>query len=411
MAQPPSGPVSQQRLRLARLAVSADHPLHQACAHASRISARTLKVRRVGIWLFEQDGALLRRWHLETYPPDGEGPGAGPDVLRASDYPTYVRALDDNRWICADDATSDPATRELARDYLVPLGITSMLDAPIFRSGEVFGVVCHEHVGKARTWSDSDRSFAGSVADILALIFEQAGHLEAERARGDAESRQQQAQKLEVLGRLALGVAHDVGNIFSAVSLLAGRITASADPQAAALGREIQDAITGATSITNGLVAFARQQSSARMRLNLADTIVALAPMLRAVLGSTVALELSAPDAPAYVAAAPGQLQQILLNLVINARDAMKATGAVTVAVQRREGEVVMSVSDSGPGMPAEVRARLFELYRTTRYDDGGSGVGLATVKTIVDNLGGRIDVDSTDRGTTFLVILPEASD
>ena len=133
--------------------------------------------------------------------------------------------------------------------------------------------------------------------------------------------------------------------------------------------------------------------------------------MLRAVLGDSVTLEIRAPEASAYVNAAPGQLQQVLLNLVLNARDAMRAAGAVTVSVERARGEVVISVSDSGPGMPEEARARLFELYATTRYDDGGSGVGLATVKTIVDILEGRVEVDSSQRGTTFRVILPEAGE
>ena len=411
MAQPPSGPVSQQRLRLARIAVSADNPLREACANASRISARTLAVARVGIWLFEADGTLLRRWHQEAFPPDADGETSGPDVLRAADYPTYVRALEANRWICADDAISDPLTKELAEDYLIPLDITSMLDAPIFRSGEVFGIVCHEHIGPPRKWSAADRAFAGSVADILALIFEQAGHLIAERARHDAEQRQQQAQKLEVLGRLALGVAHDVSSIFSAVTLLAGRITSSRDPDAAARAREIQEAITGASSITNGLVAFARQQSSEPTRLDLRDSILALTPMLRAVVGSEVDLQMPAPGGSVYVAAAPGQLQQILLNLVLNASAAMKGTGTVRVTVARGAGEVLMSVSDSGPGMPPDVRARLFELYATTRYDEGGSGVGLATVKAIVDQLRGRVEVDSGDQGTTFLVFLPEATE
>ena len=88
-----------------------------------------------------------------------------------------------------------------------------------------------------------------------------------------------------------------------------------------------------------------------------------------------------------------------------------QAPGSVRVAVERRGGEVVTSVSDSGPGIPPDVRARLFDLYATARYDDGGSGVGLATVKAIVDQLDGRVEVDTSDRGTTFRVILPEAAE
>jgi two-component system, cell cycle sensor histidine kinase and response regulator CckA len=409
MTQPNSAPSSEPRLRLARLAVSQHRSLSDACEHAAKISARTLRVARVGIWLFEEEGAVLRRVHLEG--GDAQGAPAGPAVLRATQYPTYVQALSDNRWVCAHDALHDPVTRELAEDYLVPLGITSMLDAPIFRSGDLFGVVCHEHLGPAREWSALDRAFAGSVADILALVFEQAAHLSTERERSEAELRQQQAQKLEVLGRLALGVAHDVNNIFTAVALLAGRLAQSPDERVAAMAREIQEASAGASSITSSLVAFARQQSSVTTKLDATETVAALQPMLRAVAGNGVSLEIAPGPGALFVRAAPGQLQQVLLNLVLNARDAMNGQGTVTVRVDRRPGGIVFEVSDEGPGMPADVRARLFELYVTTRADGGGAGVGLATVKSIVDALDGHIELDTSSRGTTFRVVVPEAVD
>jgi signal transduction histidine kinase len=408
---PVSHTFAHPRLRLARIAVSQSDSLLHACEHAARISAQTLRVARVGIWLFEEEGAVLRRWYVHE---DPAGAPTAPAVLYAATFPTYMRALSENRWVCADDARTDEVTRELNESYLVPAGVTSMLDAPIFRGGDLFGVVCHEHTGPQRRWTAGDRAFAGSVADILALCFEQGSRLESERALREAELRQRQAQKLEVLGRLATGVAHDVNNIFTAVGLLSHRLAQPADAdEREVLSREIRDAVTAGTALTSELMAFARQQSSVLQRLDLVETVAALAPVLRAVVGGGAALELILGERPLHVRASPGQVQQVLLNLVINGRQAMgKAGGTITVTVERALGEggapaVMIAVRDQGRGMSDEVKGRIFEPFFTTRAASGGSGIGLGVVKGIVDELGGRIVIQSSPTGTDFRVFVP----
>jgi PAS domain S-box-containing protein len=138
-------------------------------------AARTLNVARVGIWLFDGDGSALRCNDLYDLTRDRHSAGAD---LTAEHYPTYFRALQRDRVIAASDGRTEPRTAELSGAYLIPLGITSMLDAPIRVGGRVAGVVCHEHVGTPREWTPAEQSFAGSIADLAALALEA-----AERAR------------------------------------------------------------------------------------------------------------------------------------------------------------------------------------------------------------------------------------
>ena len=119
------------------------------------------RVERVGIWMVVDEGRAIRCQHLLQQSAHEIFEGA---VLRSEDFPAYFTALEQNRTIEADDALGSATTGDLRDAYLQPLGITSLLDAPIFREGRVVGVVCHEHVGEQRHWSSVESAFAGSVA-------------------------------------------------------------------------------------------------------------------------------------------------------------------------------------------------------------------------------------------------------
>ena len=134
------------------------------------------------------------------------------EILRREDYPTYVGALDDYRAIVADDTRNHPLTGELSAGYLVPHGITSMLDAPLLRHGEVVGVICHEHVGAPRAWTQVDTSFVAAVADLVAVAMEQAAHIEARRTLEEHAHRAREEQRMASLGRVAAAVGHDFGH-------------------------------------------------------------------------------------------------------------------------------------------------------------------------------------------------------
>jgi PAS domain S-box-containing protein len=149
-----------------------------------RVDSRTLGVERVSLWLFNEDGTeLLRRTlHSGSATASDMAAAVAIDSLRADALPDYFQALHQKRVIAADDAIHDPSTHEFAESYLIPLGITSMLDVPIWRDGRMVGVVCHEHVGAPRSWSVPEQDFAGSIADMASLAIEASERRRVEEA-------------------------------------------------------------------------------------------------------------------------------------------------------------------------------------------------------------------------------------
>ena len=232
------------------------------------------------------------------------------------------------------------------------------------------------------------------------------------------------SQRMEAVGQLASGVAHDFNNLLTIIkgysSLLMDRNLADDDAHAA---REIQQAAERAAALTHQLLAFSRKQTLQPRVLDLNRIVHGLEMMLRRVLTENVELCIqTAPDLGA-VKADPVQVEQVLINLVVNARDAMPKGGKLTIATaprevlsDRGEGESLMragtyatlSVSDTGVGMDSETRARIFEPFFTTKDVGKGTGLGLATVYGIIKQSNGQIEVESEPgKGASFRVSLP----
>jgi len=190
------------RLRLARMSSLGAASLASVFREITAVAADTLGVERVGIWLFVDDHRAIRCFHLYERSKLAYSEGA---VIYGVDVPTYFAALLERRDVAAEDARTHPLTRELAKPYLEPLGITSMLDAPIYRDGRVCGVVCHEHVGARRRWSIEDRDFAASVADNVALQFATAARAEAETMARGLRHEMSELRRLRELSRVAAG--------------------------------------------------------------------------------------------------------------------------------------------------------------------------------------------------------------
>jgi PAS domain S-box-containing protein len=163
----------------------------------TRLTAETVGVERVGIWFFSHDASAIVCRSL--YERSAERHVAGMR-LEASAYPGYFRSLRELRMVVADDARTDPSTREFASGYLEPLGIVSMLDVPVWREGRVVGVVCQEHVGTIRTWTPLEQQFAASIADMVALTLET-----AERRHAEEELRRREQQLLATQQLAGLG--------------------------------------------------------------------------------------------------------------------------------------------------------------------------------------------------------------
>jgi PAS domain S-box-containing protein len=242
--------------------------------------------------------------------------------------------------------------------------------------------------------------------------------------RRDLEEQLRHSQKMDAIGQLAGGVAHDFNNLLTAIQgyadLLADKIAGEDDKQSDL--NEIRLAARRAATLTRQLLAFSRKQHLNPKTLRVADVVAGIVPMLTRLVGETIDLKTTA-SGRGVVVADEGQLEQILVNVIVNARDAMPAGGTIAIetsdAVLDAEHAahhpdmaagryVLLSVSDTGCGMDSKTRERIFEPFFSTKPKDQGTGLGLATVYGIVKQTGGHIRVYSdVGRGTTLKIYLP----
>jgi PAS domain S-box-containing protein len=173
-------------LQLAQSEALEEGDLERLLIEVTEADTATLGVGRVNIWLYNEDRSKIHC--IEQY-ETGTGLHTDGYELAASDYPTYFKALEHERIIAAHDAYSDPRTLEFTETYLKPLGITSMLDAPIRLKGRMIGLICHEHTGPARVWTYEEQNFAGSIADFVSLTFETRDRRRAEISLKESEEK------------------------------------------------------------------------------------------------------------------------------------------------------------------------------------------------------------------------------
>ena len=235
--------------------------------------------------------------------------------------------------------------------------------------------------------------------------------------RRKQESADAESRRLEAIGRLAGGVAHDFNNLMTAVIGYAGIVAdsmESTDPRRADLV-EVERAASRAGELTQQLLTFARRRVVEPRTVDIGELVRGFTRLLAPLLGSSVRLAVKIHDPLPPARVDPLQFEQVLMNLAVNARDAMPYGGDLTVTVATNpmaSGEGVrLSVRDTGTGMPPEVVSRIWEPFYTTKPLGQGTGLGLATVHGIVHQAGGELAVESTvGVGTTFHVILPPAA-
>lgn len=242
------------------------------------------------------------------------------------------------------------------------------------------------------------------------------------RTRGDAEDRQ--SQKMAALGALAAGIAHEFNNLLMTISthvvLARGPVAGRARPSGSAMKKHfegIDQAVEQAREMTRSLLIVARKEQPDRQLVDLGNLVEEAASMFRRLLPASIRLKLTPVAQRWQTEANPDQLRQVLLNLVVNARDAMPDGGELHLAVAAAKGRsrprgarrwVTIIVEDTGCGMPDAVVRRAFEPFYTTKPRAHGTGIGLAIVAGIIDAHGGRVLCQSTPgTGTRFEVWLP----
>ncbi|MCR4296216.1 MAG: PAS domain S-box protein [Elusimicrobia bacterium] len=336
--------------------------------------------------------------------------------------------------------------RSLAGIYIIQDGRFAYVNA---RFGEVFGYPPEEITGRLTVddlVAPADRAlvrenlrrrtageiqhltyaFRGVRADGACVDVEVAGELTAlsgrpavigtlldQTERNELQSRALEDQKVETLGLLAGGIVHDFGNVVSAV-IGHAELLALGLPKGSAARRDaeiIQDCARHASDLTRQFLTFSRREKPASVVQDLNATVRGCEALLRSAAGSSVRLDLNLEDGLGSVRAAAGQLEQALMNLVINARDAMPRGGVVVVSTARGvltgKPFAVLAVRDMGAGMEPATLARAFEVFFTTKGDKG-TGLGLPTVKRVAENAGGRVELESSPGvGTTARVLLP----
>jgi two-component system, cell cycle sensor histidine kinase and response regulator CckA len=399
------GNIEAARLALSRLQIAdSDDALERGLGAAARISAKSLGVERVGVWLFQDQGRVIQCvYQYDSRARDNVA------ALSSITIPSYLEALRQHRFVAVRDARTDPITRELSESYLEPLGVRSLIDAPIYRGSELIGVVCHDDE-RPRDWTVEERHLAATTADVVALLFEQSRRLEAEKSLRESQAKLAELALLDDVVRIGAGIAHDLNNLLTVALNGASLLETRPDDVelVRSMAREIRSVSERAVTLAQRFLTVRRSSSPPSAAIDLAEVVRELEPALTA-LASGVELELTVAPSPAFIDAR--SFEQVLFNLVKNARDASERGSRIALALAPRGAgvpEVVLEVRDEGSGMAPEVRDRATEPFFTTRGDEGGTGLGLDIVATVVRQCGGSLDIDSAPgRGTTVTVGLP----
>jgi PAS domain S-box-containing protein len=371
---------------------------HQDAAHAVSALEATLESTADAILVVNHEGQILQ-WNTKF----AEMWSLSREMLEGGDNATAIDAV-------VDQLVDPEGFRETVRRLFATPDIESF-DVLQFRDGRVVERFSLPHRMEGRTvgrvWSFRDVTERRQLEDKL-----------------------RQSQKMEAVGLLAGGIAHDFNNLLTVIhghtELLEGALEAG-DPRLEHVS-EIGAAATRATALTRQLLAFGRKQVLQSAVFALDDVVDNLAPMLRRLIGADIVIVRQRDDVPGLVLADRGQIEQVVLNLAINARDAMPDGGRLTIrtatvrygAQDERPGGgitppgeyVLLAVQDTGIGIPPEHHDRVFEPFFTTKELGKGTGLGLSTLYGIIKQLQGFIWLESTvGAGSTFTILLPRVPD
>jgi signal transduction histidine kinase/CheY-like chemotaxis protein len=322
--------------------------------------------------------------------------------------------------IITPDLTADPHWADY-QEAALEHGLRACWSWPIISSlGKVLGTFA-VYLKDVRRPDAEEQRYMDILRRNAGFVIER--HLAEETLR-QTEAQLQHSQKMDAVGKLAGGIAHEFNNLLTAINgyteLLA---TMPEDGENRALYiSEVRNAGERATVLTRQLLAFGRKQMLAPKSIDVNDVVEGIKRMLRQVIGENIDLEFRPEASSCRIKADPGQLEQVILNLAINARDAMPGGGKLTLRTERLrfpgghaapEGHYVMlEVSDNGIGMDAQTQTRIFEPFFTTKEEGKGTGLGLSMVDGIIRQSGGFIQVESEPgEGASFRIYMPYLKD
>ncbi len=394
-------------------ALNASHPLPESLTACAEIVRRHLDLAMVGVWIVGTDEETLE---LRA---SAVAPGRAIDASRIPmNDPELGRLVRQGRPYTAISLAKD--LPEPALEWAVTEGLEALVSQPLLVDDRLVGIVAslasHELDDMALS------GFGAAAGDIARQI----DRRRVAEALQESEVQLRQLQKMEAVGRLAGGIAHDFNNLLTVIlgrsRLLLDAMTAD-HPHRRSV-KSIDDTAERAAVLTRQLLAFTRKQVLDPAVLDLNEVVTGMTDLLQRLIGEQVELTVVPGGSLGRVKVDRGQIEQVIVNLVVNARDAMPDGGRITIetsavetsetdASEGRSGSHVrVAVTDTGTGMDAHTRARIFEPFFTTKEPGKGTGLGLATVYGIVRQSGGTIEVDSEPGvGTTFTIALPTVED
>jgi len=310
-----------------------------------------------------------------------------------------------------------------AFELIVPADVQPLLSEAwrqIFKDGNLASHSINDNITKDKRritceWHNAPwRDAEGGVCGCLSIVDDITERIQGEKQRNELEDRLRQSQKMEAIGQLSGGIAHDFNNILTVIQGNAMMLLSQKLEPAETLecSNQISRAAERAAGLTRQLLMFARRQQMRPVRLDLNETVVQVTKMLQRILGEDITLRTEyAPGLPPILADI-GMIEQIVLNLAVNARDAMAEGGKLTIRTSLDDRQVCLQIADNGCGIAPENQSRIFEPFFTTKEMGKGTGLGLATVYGIVQQHHGKIDVHSEPgKGTTFTIAFPATSE
>ena len=412
-----------------------------------------LEVDRAGVWLYQENLSGIRCFLLKdliTQTPDDAL------VLYREDFPNYFSALDEDRIIAANDAMQATETKEFATCYLEVLGIASMLDTPIRHSGNTVGIICTEHRGEARVWSDDEIVFAGVLSDLFGRAIsarekldyenqlkETNKNLESEVAKrtqhlNDAidelkalQGQLIESEKMASLGNMVAGIAHEVNTplgvaltssshikesikkirvLFDNNNITKTNLNDFLDDIDSAADLNVANLSKAANLITNFKRTSADQNHFEKDCINLKEYIEKILTTLVPITKKAgVKVTLSGEDI--VVDTYPGAVSQIITNFVTNScmhgfASDFSGNAEINIHMFRKNNILHVNYSDNGVGIAEDVIGKIFDPFFTTKRNNGGTGLGMSIMHTLItQTLHGSIQVESTvGKGTTFLM-------
>jgi signal transduction histidine kinase len=433
---------AEARLQLARLHVGGDAPLRSVLRRITALAAEALEVERASIWLFVHGRIALRC--LDLFERSRGDHSEGTHLLR-QDYPRYFAALESHDVLRADDARAHPATRGLSATYLEPLGVASMLDAPIYRSGELAGVVCHEHRGAPRAWTAEECAFASTVAEAIARQLEEAARLRIEQVLEARERSLDEVGRLEALGRMASVVSHDFRNLLTIVLGHAGILESMPDLPEAAHGElaRLRTAAERGVALTRELARMTRGDEVEQAQVVRArDVVEGFLEVLRPLAGRGHPLDFDPGADEGRVLVSPPRLERALIDLVQHVAGVTPGGGPIAVRIRERnlDPAALPAGAAGGGGAGAEPRAeaagafvvvevanaadaadaagarpaaavRVIEPLGPVPDEGADPGIELAMVYRVVESAGGFVTCEGgSGPGTTLSLYLPRVA-